>query len=140
MTPEQLSAIQDNVCIICREEMTADQQIKRLPCDHVFHKNCLRSWFQRQQTCPTCRTPILRYNAPPQAPQQPQQAPQQQQQAQARPQQQAAPASPSPSQSAANSQQQIPNPFAANFDFNPSASPLISPFNVMPPFSKSFEI
>jgi sulfur relay (sulfurtransferase) DsrC/TusE family protein len=36
------------------------QQIKKLPCDHIFHKNCLRSWFQRQQTCPTCRTSILR--------------------------------------------------------------------------------
>lgn len=29
--------------------------IKKLPCDHIFHKSCLRSWFQRQQTCPTCR-------------------------------------------------------------------------------------
>jgi hypothetical protein len=38
------------------------QQIKKLPCDHIFHKSCLRSWFQRQQTCPTCRTSILRFN------------------------------------------------------------------------------
>lgn len=38
------------------------QQIKKLPCDHIFHKSCLRSWFQRQQTCPTCRTSILRLN------------------------------------------------------------------------------
>ncbi len=36
--------------------------IKKLPCDHIFHKSCLRSWFQRQQTCPTCRTSILRLN------------------------------------------------------------------------------
>lgn len=26
--------------------------------------SCLRSWFQRQQTCPTCRTPILRLTTP----------------------------------------------------------------------------
>lgn len=39
-----------------------NQQIKKLPCDHIFHKSCLRSWFQRQQTCPTCRTSILRLN------------------------------------------------------------------------------
>jgi hypothetical protein len=52
------------------------QQIKKLPCDHIFHKNCLRSWFQRQQTCPTCRTSILRMNN------QNQQLPQQQNQQQ----------------------------------------------------------
>lgn len=48
----------DNVCIICREEMTTAS--KKLPCNHIFHTACLRSWFQRQQTCPTCRLNILR--------------------------------------------------------------------------------
>jgi E3 ubiquitin-protein ligase synoviolin len=70
VTAEQLRAYSDTICIICREEMSSpagvndnaanQQQIKRLPCDHIFHKSCLRSWFQRQQTCPTCRTSILR--------------------------------------------------------------------------------
>lgn len=55
---EELANI-DSTCIICREEMTAESQPKRLPCSHVFHAHCLRSWFQRQQTCPTCRTDIL---------------------------------------------------------------------------------
>ncbi|CAI4223329.1 unnamed protein product [Auanema sp. JU1783] len=58
VTSEELAAM-DSTCIICREEMTADAQPKRLPCSHVFHTHCLRSWFQRQQTCPTCRTDIL---------------------------------------------------------------------------------
>jgi E3 ubiquitin-protein ligase synoviolin len=49
----------DNTCIICREEMTVDSGAKKLPCNHIFHSNCLRSWFQRQQTCPTCRTDVL---------------------------------------------------------------------------------
>lgn len=56
-TPEELQAA-DNVCIICREEMTTSS--KKLPCNHIFHTACLRSWFQRQQTCPTCRLNILR--------------------------------------------------------------------------------
>ncbi|KAM0731892.1 E3 ubiquitin-protein ligase HRD1 [Formica fusca] len=84
-TTEELAAA-DNVCIICREEMVAAS--KKLPCNHIFHTACLRSWFQRQQTCPTCRLNILRptpNNAPPrqqnppqpgpQAPPQPPQAP-----------------------------------------------------------------
>lgn len=57
-TAEEL-ANTDNVCIICREEMAASAT-KKLPCNHIFHRNCLRSWFQRQQTCPTCRLDVLR--------------------------------------------------------------------------------
>lgn len=62
----------DNICIICREEMVGTTIIngqvinpgsglsKKLPCGHIFHVSCLRSWFQRQQTCPTCRLDVLR--------------------------------------------------------------------------------
>lgn len=46
----------DATCIICREEMTA---AKKLACGHLFHIHCLRSWLERQQTCPTCRAPVL---------------------------------------------------------------------------------
>ncbi|XP_054259108.1 E3 ubiquitin-protein ligase synoviolin isoform X2 [Macrosteles quadrilineatus] len=64
-TPEELAAA-DNVCIICREEMVTAS--KKLPCNHIFHTACLRSWFQRQQTCPTCRLNILRTPGPAQPP------------------------------------------------------------------------
>ncbi|XP_019625586.1 PREDICTED: E3 ubiquitin-protein ligase synoviolin-like [Branchiostoma belcheri] len=79
-TPEELAQA-DNVCIICREEMVTAS--KKLPCNHIFHTSCLRSWFQRQQTCPTCRMDVLRAPPPqqnptpqpPPAPQPPQQIP-----------------------------------------------------------------
>uniref|UniRef100_A0A8C1XWR7 RING-type E3 ubiquitin transferase n=1 Tax=Cyprinus carpio TaxID=7962 RepID=A0A8C1XWR7_CYPCA len=64
-TPEDLQAT-DNVCIICREEMVTGA--KKLPCNHIFHSSCLRSWFQRQQTCPTCRMDVLRASQPNQTP------------------------------------------------------------------------
>ncbi|XP_078064003.1 E3 ubiquitin-protein ligase synoviolin, partial [Mustelus asterias] len=72
-SPEELQQT-DNVCIICREEMVTGA--KRLPCNHIFHTSCLRSWFQRQQTCPTCRMDVLRVTLPTQTPP-PQQPPQQ---------------------------------------------------------------
>ena len=56
-TAEELQ-LSDNICIICREDMVSNS--KKLPCGHIFHTICLRSWFQRQQTCPTCRLNILR--------------------------------------------------------------------------------
>lgn len=82
VTPAEIAASNDTVCIICREEMVqtaaaeiteapspsiAPGTIKRLPCGHIFHASCLRNWFQRQQTCPTCRMNILRQGADEQA-------------------------------------------------------------------------
>lgn len=44
-TAEEL-ANTDNVCIICREEMSPTPgSTKKLPCGHIFHRNCLRSWL-----------------------------------------------------------------------------------------------
>ena len=98
LTADELSTVTDTTCIICREDMQA-QSIKRLSCQHIFHKNCLRSWFQRQQTCmhtfticslnghtdlnvsgPICRTTVLRPNMPRATPNTPAAAAAQQQQ------------------------------------------------------------
>ncbi|CAF0846414.1 unnamed protein product [Rotaria sp. Silwood1] len=81
LTADELANVADPTCIICREDMQVQQSIKRLGCQHIFHKNCLRSWFQRQQACPICRKPVLRSratptpNVPAAAPQQPAQVP-----------------------------------------------------------------
>ncbi|KAG6813681.1 hypothetical protein H0H92_008529 [Tricholoma furcatifolium] len=74
-TADELAAMSDRTCIICREEMIlseARQQgqaptasdgpnttPKKLPCGHIFHFHCLRSWLERQQSCPTCRRTVL---------------------------------------------------------------------------------
>lgn len=66
----------ENICIVCREEMRPwnppgaegaqagrrvdeRQRPKKLPCGHILHFSCLRSWLERQQVCPTCRRPVL---------------------------------------------------------------------------------
>ncbi|KAK2072285.1 hypothetical protein P8C59_006647 [Phyllachora maydis] len=60
----------ENTCIICREEMHVwdpnDPQRmertrpKKLPCGHILHFGCLKSWLERQQVCPTCRRQVVR--------------------------------------------------------------------------------
>jgi len=68
-TEEEMSAMSDRTCIICREEMVLREPAenptppvnadgpnitpKKLPCGHIFHFHCLRSWLERQQNCPT---------------------------------------------------------------------------------------
>ncbi|XP_018024576.1 E3 ubiquitin-protein ligase synoviolin A isoform X2 [Hyalella azteca] len=83
-TAEELQQA-DNVCIICREEMIVNSGVKKLPCNHLFHALCLRSWFQRQQTCPTCRLDVLRPTPAPARPAAPAAPPQQQMPAQGAP-------------------------------------------------------
>jgi E3 ubiquitin-protein ligase synoviolin len=75
-TQEEMLAMTDRTCIICREEMVLrappenavqppnseapapvldgpNTTPKKLPCGHIFHFHCLRSWLERQQSCPT---------------------------------------------------------------------------------------
>lgn len=40
-------------CAICWDNM---ESARKLPCGHLFHKPCLRSWLEQDQSCPTCRT------------------------------------------------------------------------------------
>ena len=75
----------EDTCIICREEMrpwsvtnppappavpgalpparqaaTTNERSrpKKLPCGHILHLGCLKSWLERQQVCPTCRRSV----------------------------------------------------------------------------------
>lgn len=80
-TEEELSNLSDRTCIICRDEMVhpsgtqgpedaggqapapvpqegPNTTPKKLPCGHIFHFHCLRSWLERQQSCPTWYAPF----------------------------------------------------------------------------------
>ncbi|ODQ83125.1 hypothetical protein BABINDRAFT_164830 [Babjeviella inositovora NRRL Y-12698] len=68
-TMEQLA--DDNLCIICREDMTTEgiqrgtrNVPKVLPCGHIIHMGCLKGWMERSQVCPMCRQPVKRTGAP----------------------------------------------------------------------------
>jgi hypothetical protein len=77
-TAEEIT--REDTCIICREEMrpfpaaeagngaaapparnpvAERMRPKKLPCGHILHFACLRSWLERQQICPTCRRPVV---------------------------------------------------------------------------------
>ncbi|CBZ52191.1 hypothetical protein NCLIV_019800 [Neospora caninum Liverpool] len=53
-TAEELE--EADTCIICRDLLFEGS--KKLPCSHIFHIDCLRSWLVQQQSCPTCRADI----------------------------------------------------------------------------------
>lgn len=58
-TQEELDNNNDD-CAICWDTMSTAQ---KLPCGHLFHTTCLRSWLEQDTSCPTCRL-SLKYRDP----------------------------------------------------------------------------
>lgn len=53
-----LAELEDaDTCIICRDILFEGS--KKLPCSHIFHIDCLKSWLVQKQSCPTCRAEII---------------------------------------------------------------------------------
>ena len=42
-------------CVICLESMTLNDELLKLRCGHIFHKDCLIPWLVQKQECPLCR-------------------------------------------------------------------------------------
>ena len=47
--------ITEKECCICLTDYTCQITMHMLPCNHVFHYNCLRTWYNIKQNCPMCR-------------------------------------------------------------------------------------
>ena len=54
---KNINNLEDNKknCIICLEEFKNRQMIYTLPCQHIFHVNCLNKEIKLRQKCPICR-------------------------------------------------------------------------------------
>lgn len=46
-------------CCICQQKFDSESAIKRTPCKHLFHEECLGDWLGKfARTCPLCRTDL----------------------------------------------------------------------------------
>ena len=44
-------------CTICTDKVEIGYII--LKCSHIFHKECIKEWFNVNQTCPLCRADFI---------------------------------------------------------------------------------
>ncbi|KAM0942602.1 putative transcription factor C2H2 family [Dioscorea sansibarensis] len=47
-------------CAVCKEEFLLggeeeEEEVKRLPCSHCYHSECILPWLKERNTCPVCR-------------------------------------------------------------------------------------
>jgi E3 ubiquitin-protein ligase RNF115/126 len=42
-------------CAVCMDDFHLGAAAKQLPCNHVFHKDCILPWLDLHSSCPVCR-------------------------------------------------------------------------------------
>mmetsp|Transcript_37321 Transcript_37321/g.69676 ORF Transcript_37321/g.69676 Transcript_37321/m.69676 type:complete len:126 (-) Transcript_37321:38-415(-) len=42
-------------CCVCLIEYEPDDVLRRLPCSHIFHRQCISAWLNCNIGCPICR-------------------------------------------------------------------------------------
>ena len=42
-------------CAVCKDQFEIQQNIKKIPCNHHFHTECIMPWLKERNSCPVCR-------------------------------------------------------------------------------------
>ncbi|CAM9883405.1 unnamed protein product, partial [Hapterophycus canaliculatus] len=51
----EMENMEDESCAICLVDYEAEDELRKLPCEHAFHKPCVDSWLTVNASCPNCR-------------------------------------------------------------------------------------
>jgi hypothetical protein len=47
-------------CLVCQFQYEKEEGLRRLPCGHCFHTECVDQWLMSKDCCPYCRTAIVK--------------------------------------------------------------------------------
>ncbi|KAI4346756.1 hypothetical protein L6164_007626 [Bauhinia variegata] len=54
LTKEDLQG-KNVACAICKDDILLEEKVRRLPCSHCYHGDCIMPWLGIRNTCPVCR-------------------------------------------------------------------------------------
>lgn len=46
-------------CAVCIEDFNNDDIVRKLPCSHIYHSECVDMWVIEKNTCPICKNSVL---------------------------------------------------------------------------------
>ena len=49
----------DYECLICLEDFNERETVSLINCGHMYHTQCIYSWFLTRRTCPLCDTELI---------------------------------------------------------------------------------
>ncbi|TKY74677.1 E3 ubiquitin-protein ligase [Spatholobus suberectus] len=55
---ERLISGEDAVCCICLAKYENNDELRELPCSHLFHKDCVDKWLKINASCPLCKSEV----------------------------------------------------------------------------------
>lgn len=55
---ERTISADDAVCCICLSKFSNNEDLRELPCAHVFHMECIDKWLKINALCPLCKSEL----------------------------------------------------------------------------------
>ncbi|XP_022921923.1 uncharacterized protein LOC111430034 [Cucurbita moschata] len=43
------------ICAVCKDKFSMEEKVRKLPCCHYYHDDCILPWLNIRNTCPVCR-------------------------------------------------------------------------------------
>ncbi|CAI9755633.1 unnamed protein product [Fraxinus pennsylvanica] len=55
---ERLISGEDAICCICLAKYLNNDDLRELPCSHLFHRECVDKWLKINASCPLCKAEV----------------------------------------------------------------------------------
>ena len=55
VTGDDLIEENNKECLVCLDENRLGGMAVKMPCGHLYHKECISEWLRKQGSCPVCR-------------------------------------------------------------------------------------